>query len=92
MKISRARYAPFALLLPVALSPAHAASTAEQTMIVTAAPGGVSELDTPASVSVVNGDDLRHAAPQVNLSENLGSVPGLQIQNRQRYAPKRLIF
>ncbi|EOL8951725.1 TonB-dependent receptor, partial [Cronobacter dublinensis] len=86
MKISRARYAPFALLLPVALSPAHAASTAEQTMIVTAAPGGVSELDTPASVSVVNGDDLRHAAPQVNLSENLGSVPGLQIQNRQNFA------
>ncbi|EOC1305262.1 TonB-dependent receptor [Cronobacter dublinensis] len=86
MKISRARYAPFALLLPVALSPAHAASTAEQTMIVTAAPGGVSELDTPASVSVVNGDDLRYAAPQVNLSENLGSVPGLQIQNRQNFA------
>ncbi|EIZ9495042.1 TonB-dependent receptor PqqU [Cronobacter sakazakii] len=86
MKISRAVYAPFAFLLPVALTHAQAAATDEQTMIVTAAPGGISELDTPASVSVVNGDDLRHAAPQVNLSENLGSVPGLQIQNRQNFA------
>ncbi len=89
MKISRAVYAPLAFLLPVAFSHAQAAATNEQTMIVTAAPGGISELDTPASVSVVNGDDLRHAAPQVNLSENLGSVPGLQIQNRQSYAQQR---
>ncbi|GGD17617.1 TonB-dependent receptor [Franconibacter daqui] len=55
-------------------------------MVVTATPGTVSELDTPAAVSVVSGEDLRHAAPRVNLSENLGSVPGLQIQNRQNYA------
>lgn len=47
---------------------------------------GLSELDTPASVSVVDGDDLRRSAAQVNLSESLGSVPGLQIQNRQNYA------
>lgn len=47
---------------------------------------GLSELDTPAAVSVVNGDDLRQSSAQVNLSENLGSVPGLQIQNRQNYA------
>lgn len=47
---------------------------------------GLSELDTPAAVSVVDGDELRRASAQVNLSENLGSVPGLQIQNRQNYA------
>jgi iron complex outermembrane receptor protein len=29
---------------------------------------------------------MRHAAPRINLSENLSSVPGLQIQNRQNYA------
>ncbi|ELY3469512.1 hypothetical protein SMX26_004176, partial [Cronobacter universalis] len=52
MKISRAVYAPFAFLLPVAFSHAQAAAAGEQTMIVTAAPGGISELDTPASVSV----------------------------------------
>ncbi|BET43672.1 TonB-dependent receptor PqqU [Atlantibacter hermannii] len=55
-------------------------------MVVTASPGPVSELETPAAVSVVTGDDLRYAAPQINLSENLGSVPGLQILNRQNYA------
>ncbi|MBL7636471.1 TonB-dependent receptor PqqU [Atlantibacter hermannii] len=74
-------------LLPVIFTPLTAlAAENEQTMVVTASPGPVSELDTPAAVSVVTGDDLRHAAPQINLSENLGSVPGLQIQNRQNYA------
>ncbi|CAY75112.1 probable tonB-dependent receptor yncD precursor [Erwinia pyrifoliae DSM 12163] len=48
--------------------------------------GGLSELDTPAAVSVVDGDDLRRASAQINLAENLASVPGLQIQNRQNYA------
>lgn len=75
-----------ALLLPVLLSPAVWAADNEQTMIVSAAPEGVSELDTPAAVSVVNGEDMRHATPQINLSESLSSVPGLQVQNRQNYA------
>lgn len=76
------------LLLPVVLPlPLYAADTSN-TMVVSAAPAasGLSELDTPAAVSVVSGDDMRQAAPRVNLSENLSSVPGLQIQNRQNYA------
>ncbi|EPF16883.1 TonB-dependent siderophore receptor [Cedecea davisae DSM 4568] len=81
----------FPLLLIPALTPcfAHAAETAksdETTLLVTAKPATVSELDTPAAVSVVNGDDMRLAAPRINLSESLSSVPGLQIQNRQNYA------
>lgn len=43
-------------------------------------------LDTPASVSVVSGLDMRRARLGVNLSESLGGVPGLQIQNRENYA------
>jgi Outer membrane cobalamin receptor protein len=35
---------------------------------------------------VVDGEEMRHAAPRVNLSESLGAVPGLQVQNRQNYA------
>jgi iron complex outermembrane receptor protein len=58
----------------------------ESPMIVSATPQTVSELDTPAAVSVVSGDDMRQATPRINLSESLGSVPGLQIQNRQNYA------
>lgn len=61
-------------------------SAAEQTLVVSATPAPVSELDTPAAVSVVNGDDMRLGTPRVNLSESLNAVPGLQIQNRQNYA------
>ncbi len=84
MKILSVRHAALpALLLPL-IAAAQAAD--EQTMVVTAAPTTVSELDTPAAVSVVNGDEMRQAAPRVNLSESLGVVPGLQVQNRQNYA------
>lgn len=90
MKIALLRQAPLLMLpalLPLPL-PLLAADNASNTLVVSAAPAasGLSELDTPAAVSVVSGDDMRHAAPRVNLSENLTSVPGLQIQNRQNYA------
>jgi iron complex outermembrane receptor protein len=79
----RASRRPAGPALPL-IAAAQAAD--EQTMVVTAAPTTVSELDTPAAVSVVNGDEMRQAAPRVNLSESLGAVPGLQVQNRQNYA------
>ena len=84
MKILSVRH----VALPALLLPLIAAAQAvdEQTMVVTAAPTTVSELDTLAAVSVVNGDEMRQAAPRVNLSESLGAVPGLQVQNRQNYA------
>ncbi|WP_193717980.1 TonB-dependent receptor PqqU [Pantoea dispersa] len=88
MKIALLRQAPL-LMLPALLPlPLLAADNASNTLVVSAAPAasGLSELDTPAAVSVVSGDDMRHAAPRVNLSENLTSVPGLQIQNRQNYS------
>jgi iron complex outermembrane receptor protein len=61
-------------------------SSSEGSLMVIKQRSGLSELDTPAAVSVVSGDDLRNSTAQVNLSESLGSVPGLQIQNRQNYA------
>ncbi|MCS2154142.1 TonB-dependent receptor [Scandinavium goeteborgense] len=86
MKIITVRRAALpALLLPLFPLP-DAVAADEQTMVVSANPQGISELDTPAAVSVVNGDDMRHATPRVNLSESLGSVPGLQVQNRQNFA------
>ncbi|WP_058910107.1 TonB-dependent receptor PqqU [Entomohabitans teleogrylli] len=75
-----------AIFAPGYSAPLYAAQNQQSTMIVTATPGAVSELDTPAAVSVVNGDDMRRATPRVNLSEGLGAVPGLQIQNRQNFA------
>lgn len=65
MKILSVRHAALpALLLPL-IAAARAAD--EQTMVVTAAPTTVSELDTPAAVSVVNGDEMRRAAPRQSL-------------------------
>lgn len=87
MKITLRRQAPIPLLIMLPFS-VLAANEASNTLVVSAAPAGsgLSELDTPAAVSVVSGDEMRQAAPRVNLSENLNSVPGLQIQNRQNYA------
>ena len=48
--------------------------------------GAAPVFDVPGSVDRVEGDDLRNSRLQVNLSEGLGPVPGLQIQNRQNYA------
>lgn len=47
---------------------------------------GTSILDTPASVDVIDGQQLRARQPGINLSEGLAGVPGLQLQNRQNYA------
>jgi iron complex outermembrane receptor protein len=40
----------------------------------------------PASVDRIEGDEIREGRPQVNLSESLGRVPGIVVQNRQNYA------
>jgi iron complex outermembrane recepter protein len=42
--------------------------------------------DTPASVDVVTGEQMRNAQLQVNLSEPLARVPGVVALNRQNYA------
>lgn len=55
-------------------------------VVVTSIHYDASLLDTPASVNIVEGDRLRFDTPGINLSESLGGVPGLQIQNRQNYA------
>lgn len=82
---------PLCLLPPLSVLAADnsdkTTSAPESTLLVSKPQRtGLSELDTPAAVSVVEGSDLRNSTPQVNLSESLGSVPGLQIQNRQNYA------
>lgn len=55
-------------------------------VIVTSTRIDTSVLETPASVSVILGEDMRSSNMRVNLSESLGGVPGLQIQNRENYA------
>ena len=55
-------------------------------VIVTSTRMDTSVLETPASISVMSGEEMRDARFRVNLSESLGGVPGLQIQNRENYA------
>jgi iron complex outermembrane receptor protein len=43
-------------------------------------------LEIPASVDRLYADEIREGRPQVNLSESLGRVPGIVVQNRQNYA------
>jgi iron complex outermembrane receptor protein len=43
-------------------------------------------LEVPASIDRVEAEDIRFARPQINLSESLGRVPGIVVQNRQNYA------
>lgn len=88
--ISHKKTAAFSAVLIPVLLPASVcfAQDSDDTsaMVVSAKREGLSELSTPAAVGVVNGEQLRDAKPQINLSESLGSVPGVQIQNRQNYA------
>lgn len=41
---------------------------------------------TPASITLIDGERLRDRHLKVNLSEALNATPGLQLQNRQNYA------
>ncbi|MFZ6646512.1 TonB-dependent receptor family protein [Undibacterium sp. TJN25] len=56
------------------------------TVIITAPRYTVSPFTTAASVDVIDGEEMREGRLQVNLSEGLGGVAGLQIRDRQNYA------
>lgn len=79
-----------AALEAAAQAGAPADEEAERTLrpvVVTPTPGVAQEaFDTPASVDVVQGEQLRNAQLQVNLSEPLVRVPGVVAFNRQNYA------
>ena len=68
-----------------ALSPVLAAAQ-EDPVVVTATRAARPSLEVPASIDRVYGDEIRQGRPQVNLSESLGRVPGILVQNRQNYA------
>ena len=55
-------------------------------VVVTVTSVAQPSFDTPAAVDVVSGRTLREGQRQVNLSETLARVPGLNIADRQNYA------
>ncbi len=55
-------------------------------VVVTVTSVAQPSFDTPAAVDVVSGRTLKEGQRQVNLSETLSRVPGLNIADRQNYA------
>ncbi|HEX6321135.1 MAG TPA: TonB-dependent receptor [Burkholderiales bacterium] len=58
----------------------------EDAVVVTATRVPQPSLEIPASVDRLYAEEIRAGRPQVNLSESLGRVPGIVVQNRQNYA------
>jgi iron complex outermembrane receptor protein len=75
----------FFLFLPIFL---FAVTAKSQTDAITVTGTRVERpsMDVPASIDRVEAEDIRFARPMVNLSESLGRVPGIVVQNRQNYA------
>ena len=65
---------------------AASAGAQEDAVVVTATRQPQPSLEVPASVDRIYAEELRTGRPQVNLSESLGRVPGVVVQNRQNYA------
>jgi len=65
--------------------PAAADPTLRPVVITGAAPDRQRWV-SPASIDVIDGEEIRAGQLQVNLSESLGRVPGLVVLNRQNYA------
>ena len=78
--LCRSSFAASIALLP-GITPAQ-----DDAVVVTATRAPRPSLEVPASVDRLFGDEIREGRPQVNLSETLGRVPGISVQNRQNYA------
>lgn len=64
----------------------HRAEGLLQPVVITSGTAERARWDTPATLDVVEDDEIRAHPLQVNLSESLGRVPGLMALNRQNYA------
>ena len=55
-------------------------------VVVRGSRAGADRWQSPASMDVVNADDLKAGRPQISLSESLARVPGLVVRDRQNFA------
>ena len=84
--ISLALPALTALLMPCKGFAQSTAATTLSPVVVTATRTETAAFDVPASIDRIDADAIRDARLQVNISESLGSVPGLLARDRQNYA------
>ncbi|MDB5744763.1 MAG: TonB-dependent receptor [Polaromonas sp.] len=77
------------LATAVVTSTARAQEEANQGLkeiVISASRAEQRRFDAPGAIDAVGVDPFRIASPLVNLSELMGSVPGLQIRDRQNFA------
>jgi iron complex outermembrane receptor protein len=74
------------LLACAAALAAGAAGAQQETITVTTTRLPQPGFDLPAAIDAVDARAIREDNPQVNLSESLNRVPGINVQNRQNYA------
>lgn len=74
------------LLSLTCLTSAQTTEGALRPVVITGTPSDQQRWTAPASIDVIEGEELRAGQLQVNLSEGLAHVPGLSIRNRQNYA------
>lgn len=74
--------------LLIAATPLGATQAQQKTepVVITATRTAANPFELPASVDVVDGETLRAGQLQVNLSETLARIPGINVQNRSNYA------
>ncbi len=65
---------------------AAAAAQEDDTVVITATRAPQPSLEVPASVDRIYAEEIREGRPQVNLSESMGRVPGIVVQDRGNYA------
>ena len=75
------------VLFAMGLAAGTALSQTLPQVTVSATRSEASPFDVPAAVDVIDGERVRAAArPEINLSESLALVPGLNARDRQNYA------
>ncbi len=74
-----------ALLLLVAVTDVQADTLLDET-VVTASRSEQTIFDAPGSIDSVNRERIEASGPQINISESLGLVPGINVANRNNYA------
>ena len=90
MSFSDARYSlPLIAATSLAVGAAHAQTPSSVTVapvVVTATRTATDPLNLPMAVSVVDAEAISEGQLQVNVSESLQRVPGVNAQNRNNYA------
>lgn len=85
-RAERSRGPAAAALLLAFAAPAVAQSAATEQVVISASGAEQRVFDTPYAIGVVDARQLRDAGPMVNLSESMGRVPGIVVNNRNNYA------